>query len=184
VRTPRRVGAQLLIEVELAMNPRSIAALLTCFATSALSASVTAQTLVRSVNGPIAGAAYGKACLRIDDQNGDGIDDLLVGAPGFAGLGAVFCISGAFPAIGAGTPIWAAAPPGNLGDQFGFAIADIGDVTGDGVTDYLVGQPGYDVGGAERRRLRSAAQRRHPLGGLANRRGNHSEQFRTSCDVR
>src|SRR5882672_626980 len=109
-----------------------------------------AQTLVGSVNGPTAGALYGKACLRVADQNSDGVDDLLVGAPGYnAQRGAVYCLSGAFLASGVGTQtLWSVAPPVNPGDQFGFAIADIGDVTGDGGTDYVVGQPGYDVVGA------------------------------------
>lgn len=104
------------------------------------------QTLVRSVNGPAANAQFGKASIVVPDQNADGFKDLLVGAPGFnSGRGAIYCISGRFLATGTGAQtLWSLAPPVAAGDQFGFALADVGDVTGDGVHDFLVGQPGYD----------------------------------------
>jgi hypothetical protein len=110
-----------------------------------------AQTLVRSVNGPTANALYGKACIVVPDQNGDGVKDLIVGAPGFDfQRGAIYCLSGAFLGFGIGAQhLWSLAPTANQGDLFGFAIADVGDITGDGVRDYLVGQPGYDNGFAQ-----------------------------------
>jgi hypothetical protein len=112
----------------------------------ALGAAVNAQTLVRSVPGPAAGAQFGKACLVVPDQNNDGFNDLIVGAPGFnSGRGAIYCISGLYLASGGGAQtLWSLAPAANPGDKFGFALADVGDVTGDGVHDILVGQPGYD----------------------------------------
>lgn len=105
-----------------------------------------AQTLVRSVNGPAALARFGKACLLIPDQNGDGVKDVLLGAPGFnSGRGAIYCVSGAYLMTGVGaSSLWSLAPTANAGDEFGTAIDDVGDVTGDGVRDYAVGQPGYD----------------------------------------
>ena len=121
--------------------------LATCVASIAALASITsAQTLVRSVNGPVASAQYGKACIRIPDQNADGLADLLVGAPGYnGGRGAIYCVSGQYLASGSGAlTLWSVAPSVNAGDQFGYALADLGDVTGDGVGDFLVGQPGYD----------------------------------------
>lgn len=113
-----------------------------------LASSVQAQTLVRSVNGPAVGAQFGKSCIVVPDQNGDSVKDLLVGAPNFNnGRGAIYCISGAYLATGQGSPtLWSLAPTANPGDKFGFALADLGDVTGDGVPDFLVGQPGYDHG--------------------------------------
>ena len=106
-----------------------------------------AQTLVRSVTGPTANAMYGTTCIVVPDQNADGFKDLLVGAPGFNQLrGAVYCLSGAYLATGTGTQtLWSVAPPANPGDLFGFVIAEIGDATGDGIGDYLIGQPGYDL---------------------------------------
>ena len=112
-----------------------------------------AQSLVRSVNGPAANAKYGKACIVVSDQNGDGYKDLLVGAPGFnQERGAIYCLSGAFLASGVGTQtLWSLAPTANQGDLFGSAIACVDDATGDGVDDYLVGQPGYDTVGVSDR---------------------------------
>lgn len=126
------------------MQVRHIISAFTCCALVGLSS---AQTLVRSVPGPAAGSHFGKACIAIPDQNSDGVKDLLVGAPGFnSGRGAIYCASGAHLATGSGAQIlWTLAPTANAGDNFGFALADVGDVTGDGVHDFLVGQPGHDA---------------------------------------
>jgi hypothetical protein len=124
--------------------------ILTLAAVGSLPLCAGAQTLVRTVSGPGANYNFGKACIVIADQNADGFDDLLVGAPGFSSQrGAVYCVSGAYLASGTGTQtLWALAPTANPGDLFGFAVADIGDATGDGIGDYLIGQPGYDLGAA------------------------------------
>jgi len=72
-----------------------------CFV--ALAPLTRAQTLWNSVNGPMVGAEYGKVCILVPDQNSDGYGDLLVGAPGVnQGRGAVYCLSGAYLATGAG----------------------------------------------------------------------------------
>ena len=115
---------------------------------SLLAPALCAQTLLRTIPGPTAGAHYGKALLRAGDQNGDGYQDLLVGAPGFnQGRGAVYCLSGAYLALGTGAlTLWSIAPPATQGDMFGFALDDLGDMNGDGAREFVVGQPGYDVG--------------------------------------
>jgi hypothetical protein len=73
------------------------------------------------------------------DLDGDGVSDLILGAPdsnaGGSDAGEVRVVSGAngallFSAVGAG-PF----------DDFGFAVAGIGDVDGDRVPDLLVGAP-------------------------------------------
>jgi hypothetical protein len=114
---------------------------------SAFAAAAPAQTLLRSVPGPAANANYGGALLAVPDQNSDGYDDLLVGAPGFnQQRGAIYCLSGAYLAFGSGTQtLWSLAPSANPGDLFGTAIADVGDANADGIRDFLVGQPGYDT---------------------------------------
>jgi hypothetical protein len=106
-----------------------------------------AQSLVRTLNGPAANVQFGKACVSVPDTNGDGYEDVVVGAPGYnQQRGAIYCVSGAFLANGTGASIlWTLAPPANQSDLFGAALADVGDVTGDGVHDFLVGQPGYDT---------------------------------------
>jgi hypothetical protein len=131
---------------------------------SALATSAPAQTLFRTVPGPAAGARFGNACIVVADQNGDGYKDVVVGAPGFnQERGAIYCVSGAFLGTGTGAPIlWTCAPTANPGDLFGSAIALVDDATGDGVRDFLVGQPGYDSDGLSNRgavRLVSGASR-------------------------
>jgi hypothetical protein len=114
-------------------------------AVAVLSSAALAQTLLRTVNGPAASAQFGKACISVPDQNSDGFADLLVGAPGFnSGRGAVYCISGRYLASGSGAQtLWSLTPGVAPDDNFGFALADVGDLTGDGVHDFLIGQPGY-----------------------------------------
>src|SRR5262245_27173424 len=127
------------------------ARLLTCSAAPILLAlSAGAQSLVRSVNGPAAGAQFGKACIAIADQNGDGFEDLLVGAPAFnQQKGALYCYSGAYLATGTGTQTLWSITGGIPGNRFGAAVADVGDIDGDGHGDFLVGMPGDDSGASD-----------------------------------
>ena len=73
------------------------------------------------------------------DVNGDGFDDVLVGAPG--GNYAKLYFGGA--------PFDTLADlrfVSQQGSEFGYSIAGGGDVNGDGFTDILVGMPGYNTG--------------------------------------
>jgi hypothetical protein len=140
---------------------------LSAFTLCACASLAPAQTLVRSVNGPAADAQFGKACLVVPDQNSDGVKDVLVGAPGFnSGRGAVYCVSGAYLLNGLGSPfLWTIAPATNAGDQFGSVIAEVGDATGDGPIDFLVGEPGYDRSGVvDRGAVRLIHGATHALG--------------------
>lgn len=72
----------------------------------------------------------------VADFDGDGTDDLFVGAPyADAGshLGAVFVYRGTDTGFSA-SPTWALTGD----DNFGFQFATLGDVDGDGVSDYAV----------------------------------------------
>lgn len=84
----------------------------------------------------------GSAAARVGDLNGDGKDDLAVGAPGEADdRGAVYVFA-------AGTGHLVRRFSGRTrGDLFGWAIAGIGDVDQDGVDDVAVGAPGRDARG-------------------------------------
>ncbi len=74
------------------------------------------------------------------DVDGDGKPDILVGAPQASPLaainaGSVFVISGQ-----SGSILYRLDGQ-NPGDSFGYAVAKIGDVDGDGVPDFAVGAP-------------------------------------------
>lgn len=98
-----------------------------------------------------AGSSYGWAIARIDDVNGDGVAELAVGAPNHVGVdgaaGRVQLLSGADGAV-----LWTV--DGEAGDRLGYALADAGDVDGDGIHDVVIGAPGTDMN-AGALRLRS-----------------------------
>ena len=75
------------------------------------------------------------------DVDGDGFNDVLVGAPGFdaplTDVGAVELRSGLN-----GNLIYRVAGAQNIGQSFGAALRAIGDVDADGTPDFAVGAPG------------------------------------------
>ncbi|MGH2964956.1 MAG: hypothetical protein ACRDMH_06205, partial [Solirubrobacterales bacterium] len=104
---------------------------------------------------PAAGDRFG-AALAAADLNGDGRDDLAVGAPGdsvgsSAGAGAVNVIYGSGGGLTAtGNQLWTQESPGiaeaaESGDSLGAALAT-GDLNGDGKADLAVGVPGESIG--------------------------------------
>lgn len=88
-----------------------------------------------SRDGMVPGALYGSVIATVGDVNGDGTADVAVGAPDPAGIGMVEILSGA-----SGSPIFQIVGSTN-GDGFGSAIAGLGDVNQDGVSDLAVGSP-------------------------------------------
>jgi len=89
------------------------------------------------------GDSFGASLAALEDANGDGVPEILVGAPFDDGdgwnAGAVYLLSGRD-----GTTLrrW----HGATWDQFGAALAAAGDVDGDGRGDWIVGAPFADVG--------------------------------------
>jgi streptogramin lyase len=115
--------------------------------------------------GDAAGDRLGTSVAGLGDVSGDGLDDIAMGAPqadpdGVPDAGAVYVVFGA----PAGTYTEDTADVGDVGTETpgeqlvgteegegaGSAVADTGDVTGDGEPDFVVGAPAADTsGGAE-----------------------------------
>lgn len=108
----------------------------------------TATTPAISFDGDGHSDLFGAALCFIPDLNGDGLDELAVGAPNAAGAGRVFVFFGSRPdenSVSERRPALAAADvilQGATNDgRFGAALA-AGDVDGDGLADLIVGAPG------------------------------------------
>jgi hypothetical protein len=96
-------------------------------------------------------ANYGRSVSSAGDVNGDGFDDVIVGAPDFtsptaggplgglfAGKAYVFLGGSSGPSL---TPAWTSLGDNEAPAEFGWTVASAGDVNGDGFDDVIVGAP-------------------------------------------
>lgn len=113
--------------------------------TTTFAASAGAQIIINPV-GPQPNGYFGHAVAASPDLNGDGLADVIIGAPGeahagLAAAGRVHVVSGA-NGVRLRTLV---SPHAKAGGLFGYAVASVPDANGDGVPDILVGAPDEDA---------------------------------------
>lgn len=98
-------------------------------------------TIIHTINGINVGQRFGSSVVGVGDINGDDHDDLAVGADGddvvANNAGRVYVISGID-----GSTVLREYAGTEISDAFGNAIGNVGDVTGDGIAELVVGIPG------------------------------------------
>jgi hypothetical protein len=102
-----------------------------------------AASALAILEGDEAGSGFGGAVSAAGDVNGDGYDDVLVGAPlSGQGRGTVFLFSGS-----ATGPVASWSASGEAPGHFGGSVSAAGDVNADGFDDFIVGAPERFDGG-------------------------------------
>ena len=97
--------------------------------------------VLRTLDGDQKDAYLGRGTAHMDDLDGDGVDELIVGAPGGLGTGAVWVISGA-----TGTALFTFQAEFGALAYGDFFVADVGDVNADGTPDIYVGDYAHAQG--------------------------------------
>ena len=110
---------------------------------SLLAGTSAAQSTFLQWDGDSIADSFGYSVDGAGDVNGDGFPDVIVGAPendpsGIAGAGSAFVYSGSDGAL-----IWARHGT-QVNEEFGKAVAGVGDLDHDGFDDFAVGAPGWD----------------------------------------
>ena len=112
------------------------------------------------VNGINVSAQSGYAVSSAGDVNGDGIDDILIGAPAAPGFGFSVTAGESYVVFGSNTAFAASIDISTLdgtngfiinglldNDSFGAAVSNAGDINGDGIDDIIIGAFAADPSG-------------------------------------
>jgi hypothetical protein len=99
-------------------------------------------TPVLTITGEGPNSYFGRSVGAAGDVNGDGYDDVIVGAQAYDNwTGRIYVYAGSPSGLGA-TPIFTAGGEGPS-NSFGRSVGAAGDVNGDGYSDVVVGAHGY-----------------------------------------
>ncbi|RMG92126.1 MAG: PKD domain-containing protein [Chloroflexi bacterium] len=105
-----------------------------------------AATPTQLLAAPVPGSAFGQSLDTAGDVNGDGFDDIIIGAPAYAGTMGVNQ-GRAYVYYGSSTGViepfgWSAEGP-HANDYFAWSVADAGDVNGDTYDDVIISIDSY-----------------------------------------
>ena len=119
-------------------------------------ASATQKIASGTGGGPplVNGDMFGASVAPLGDLDGDGVEDMAVGAPSQTGAASAGAVQVLFMnpngTVKASQPIGSGIGGGPVlahGDYFGHSVAAIGDLNGDGIADLAVGASKDDTGG-------------------------------------